>query len=70
MDSHLSEEIARLKGELENNPAKLAEIQNTVQHLAEAHPTDAWLRAEIGGIFDSNGFEAEACVWSVAHSEM
>jgi predicted enzyme related to lactoylglutathione lyase len=63
MEPVLSDEITRLKRVLGADPAKLAEVRQTVERLAESHPVDAWLRVEIGGIFDANGFEADACVW-------
>ncbi len=63
MDDALIQEIARLRSELQADTTRLAEVQRAVAELAEAHPSDGWLRVKIGGIFDSNGFEAEACIW-------
>lgn len=57
-------EIESLRAKLSVGGASvLPEIRSAAEALALRHPSDAWLRAEIGGVFDSNGFEEDACPW-------
>lgn len=63
MGFEFENQIAALRKTLSDNAGTLAVVQNEAELLAGSNPENAWLRAEIGGVFDSNGFEHEACVW-------
>lgn len=55
-------EVAQLKEALVD-PARFDEVKARASALADASPDDGWLRAELGGVFDSHGWEHEACLW-------
>lgn len=61
--THLKEKISELQLKLESDSSTLSIVRRAVEELANSFPEDSWLRYEIAGIFDSNGYEAEACVW-------
>lgn len=42
---------------------RLDEGRRRAQAWAAQAPRDAWLHAQLGGVFDSCGFEHEACLW-------
>jgi hypothetical protein len=56
-------QIETLKANLEKDPKSFEQIKQKVADLAKKYPSCSWLLVEIGGIFDSNGFEHEACTW-------
>jgi tetratricopeptide (TPR) repeat protein len=57
------DELDELKKQLLLDRKQLAQVSVRVTALAHENPGNAWLCAEIGGIFDSAGFEVEACNW-------
>jgi predicted enzyme related to lactoylglutathione lyase len=57
------QQLNEMRARLEEAPDALDAIRKQVVALAEAYPESGWLRVEIGGIFDSNGFEHDACTW-------
>lgn len=58
-----SSQLPALRAALAASPDALAHTIHAVEALAASRPDDAWLRAQIGGVFDANGFEQEACRW-------
>ena len=56
-------EIESLRDKLAADPSSRNEVQMAAEALALRFSDDAWLLAEIGGVFDSNGHEADACLW-------
>jgi len=63
IDESNKKEIKKLKITLGENLEMFDDVVQRAEELAAASPNNAWLRAEIGGIFDSNGKEHEACKW-------
>jgi predicted enzyme related to lactoylglutathione lyase len=57
------ESLENFRTKLKSDPQGLVEASDSLTRLAEADPRNAWLLAEIGGVFDSCGFEQEACMW-------
>jgi tetratricopeptide (TPR) repeat protein len=55
--------IDKLKSTFAENPEMFDNVVLQAEELAAASPNNAWLHAEIGGIFDSSGKEHEACKW-------
>jgi tetratricopeptide (TPR) repeat protein len=55
-------DVARLKAALAD-PGRFDEVRAQALALADAAPDDGWLQAELGGVFDANGWENEACQW-------
>ena len=57
------DELDALKKQLLLDREQLGQVSCRLTAIACENPGNAWLCAEIGGVFDSAGFEVEACNW-------
>jgi tetratricopeptide (TPR) repeat protein len=63
MEHPWSKNVDELKQLLTTDPSVLDQVKSDAGVLASRYPNDAWLLAKIGGGFDFNGHEVEACQW-------
>lgn len=63
MGNKYDSQIEKMKSTLEQDPSSLESIKQQAENLVAMYPNDVWIFAEIGGVFDSNGFEHDACLW-------